>query len=186
MTAAHCLERGKDIKKFPSSHCPTGYCYSGKEIRPLNTIKLVAGEQNTADQNIEQEQELSIAHVIIHPEYWPLHKKYGHNASNDIAIIKLENPVVWTDSVRPVCLPEDSEEGLAETGHVVGWGIDKYHGSNTDILHHVELDIVDNAKCQQNYQSSNMVMDLTDGRRMCAGGKDGKDSCQVYVPYSRH
>ena len=45
--------------------------------------------------------------VKIHPgwnhSYWK--DPDFHDWNNDIAIIKLKEPVEWTDAVQPVCLP---------------------------------------------------------------------------------
>lgn len=44
---------------------------------------------------------------------------------NDIAILRMENPVTFNDKISPVCLPQGSDvtkDFTGETVTVVGWG----------------------------------------------------------------
>ena len=65
-------------------------------------------------------QKFSIENVILHPEY---DIKTGHN---DIAIVKLNQEVEWTDAVKPICLPDSNEDNIGEDGYLAGWGYESY------------------------------------------------------------
>ncbi len=60
---------------------------------------LVAGDQNSAMMNAKTEQHLEPEAIFKHPDF------SRGNLANDIAIIKLKEPVEWTEWVQPVCLP---------------------------------------------------------------------------------
>ncbi|KAF2352747.1 Serine proteases trypsin domain [Trinorchestia longiramus] len=63
------------------------------------------------------EQTRTITHVFIHPDY------IDASYTNDIALLKLANPVSYTDYVRPVCLPPSQYS--VTTGRrctLIGWG----------------------------------------------------------------
>lgn len=64
--------------------------------------------------------------VIIKPNRIVVHDSYNPSTSkvaNDIALIKLEQEVEWSDFVKPVCLPKpDGETYSGFSGTVAGWG----------------------------------------------------------------
>ena len=45
---------------------------------------------------------------IVHPEF------DAATGANDIAILELETPVVFSDAVGPICLPDGEEESYFE------------------------------------------------------------------------
>lgn len=61
------------------------------------------------------EQVLRLDHISLHPDY------IDNGFINDIAMLRLEEPVTFSDYVRPVCLPE-SEPKSGTTCTVTGWG----------------------------------------------------------------
>lgn len=61
------------------------------------------------------EQVLRLDYILPHPDYI-------HNAFiNDIAILRLEKPVKFSDYIRPICLP-DTEPKSGTICTVTGWG----------------------------------------------------------------
>ncbi|KAG5281676.1 hypothetical protein AALO_G00047560 [Alosa alosa] len=94
----------------------------------------------------------------------------AHCISNDIALIKLETPVIFSDSILPACLPE--------AGHVLdhdfpcyvtGWGRLWMDGPGADVLQQALLPVVDHATCSQSDWWSMLATD----DMVCAGG-DGQ------------
>lgn len=55
---------------------------------------------------------------------------------------------------------------------VTGWGITE-NRTASEVLLHVKLSVVPVEKCRENYKSFAQI----DYKQMCAGGKDGMDSC---------
>jgi hypothetical protein len=63
------------------------------------------------------EQVRVISHIFIHPGY------IDTGFVNDISILRMEEPVRFTDYIRPVCLPPagaEIKDGRLCT--VIGWG----------------------------------------------------------------
>lgn len=63
------------------------------------------------------EQVRVISHIFIHPGY------IDTGFVNDISVLRMEDPVRFTDYIRPVCLPPPNAEirdGRLCT--VIGWG----------------------------------------------------------------
>jgi secreted trypsin-like serine protease len=103
------------------------------------------------------------------------HENYVSTAHHDdVAIVKLEKPVKFTDNIKPVCLAAKNDNLPVGTyGIVSGWG-DLFFGSGkgSETLQQVVVPITEPADCKIAYGH------LDDGM-LCAGyAKGGKDSCQ--------
>lgn len=67
----------------------------------------------------ETESQTSIVEdIILHPDWNISDSRFDA----DIAIIVLRDPVVFTDSIQPICLPRFKREIFGQTGTIVGWG----------------------------------------------------------------
>jgi secreted trypsin-like serine protease len=51
---------------------------------------------------------------------WISHPQYGNN-NNDIALVKLAQPVPFSNTVSPVCLPNGRVAQVGERGFATGW-----------------------------------------------------------------
>jgi len=109
-----------------------------------------------------------------------VHEKYDmYENVNDIALIKLANPVEPLPSddmtINTICLPsaEDNFAGIKCT--VAGWGRLRDYGELPSALQEVELPVFDWEKCNAYRYYKNRVWDTN----ICAGlDEGGKDSCQ--------
>ena len=154
-------------------------------------------DQNVAEldtSTTKTRQKFSIENVILHPEY-DITTRH-----NDIAIVKLNQEVEWTDAVKPICLPDFNEDMDLGDGYLAGWGYESYSkwandGRYEDIgenrkfiaeyndlpkkLLEVKMPILTRSACASEYDSAikNGQIVLTE-KMLCAGGK-GKDGCLV-------
>ncbi|KAF5286324.1 hypothetical protein FQA39_LY04222 [Lamprigera yunnana] len=96
---------------------------------------------------------------------------------NDIALMKVSNPVDFSRYVRPICLPSEITAGKnfmwgPEPGTVctaVGWGATVEHGSDPDHLREVKVPVYKTCKHREDEE----------GKEICAGLREGgKDACQ--------
>jgi len=65
--------------------------------------------------------EITIKDIISHPDF----NRIPNAAYNNVAILKLKKGVVFSDTIRPICLPEPSAEVDHLAGviaSVSGWG----------------------------------------------------------------
>lgn len=138
---------------------------------------VVAGEYNLVE-NEGFEQERRVVRVFKHPEY------DKQKVDNDIALLKLNAPLEYSERVKPACLPEQNEDIKLETAAtIVGWGAISYQKDpitkapkveRDDMLYQAIVPIVDTEQCQKTYGDN-----LNPLHVICAGYKDGKiDSCQ--------
>lgn len=115
------------------------------------------------------EQQVRVSDIFVHPEY------DAETVDNDIALLKLKQPLKINQFVSPICLPsEDTALATNSLATILGWGKKRNSAVfGTDVLHQAQVPIADSDDCKRVYEnyfiSDNMV---------CAGYKKGKvDSC---------
>ncbi|BET01654.1 serine protease [Nesidiocoris tenuis] len=129
------------------------------------------GEYDFRTSNDSQVADFGVARLVVHEEY------DTGTYENDIALLRLKEPITYGIYVQPVCLPtrkQDLENDFRNTTAVVaGWGTTEYGGPMSDILMEVPVPIWDQDDCVESFIQT--VFESA----MCAAGKEGgKDSCQ--------
>ncbi|KAJ8347901.1 hypothetical protein SKAU_G00264900 [Synaphobranchus kaupii] len=138
----------------------------------IDSIFIRVGEHNVhKKEGTERDHEIAEKHV--HPRYNNDQSQYNH----DVALLRLEKPIVFTDFALPICLgPKEFTETLLRTGSmsvVSGWGKVRFEGAESPVLQKVEVPYVDRLQCKG---SSN---DRITRFMFCAGyTTEKRDSCQ--------
>lgn len=98
-----------------------------------------------------------------------VHENYDHNGSkmdDDIALCELAQPVIFDDTVNPICLPNTSKHPRL---FVTGWGRQNVGRSrqltSAKVLYEVEIDEVDNTTCRVKYWGNTFKPE----KEICAG-----------------
>lgn len=100
-----------------------------------------------------------------------MHEGYSRrNLNNDIALFKLEKPVMFTKYIQPVCLPKANVQPGHEC-YITGWGKIRHPGSMHTVLQQAMLPVVTNAVCHA-YNFPKIGIRVTDA--MICGGDGGK------------
>ncbi|MEE6512243.1 hypothetical protein FKM82_019179, partial [Ascaphus truei] len=124
------------------------------------------------------EQQVLVSQIICHPEYRSL------DANNDIALLRLSQPAIYSKYVLPICLPS---LGLAESNLtlegtevvVTGWGNqDEVSRNRSSILNYIQIPLAARNQCaevMQNALSDNMLCAgrLGDEQDACGGDSGG-------------
>lgn len=96
------------------------------------------------------------------------------NLDYDIGVLKLAEPLVYGDAVKSVVFAEKRQAlPVGELALITGWGAEEF-GNTTypEMLRGVKVPVYSENQCWSAYSY------VTD-RMMCAGGEEGKDSCQA-------
>ncbi|XP_046654787.1 trypsin-1-like isoform X1 [Daphnia pulicaria] len=95
---------------------------------------------------------------------------------NDIAILTMESPVLFTSKISPVCLPPagSTDQYTDKDAAVIGWGALKEGGSQPNALQQVTVQIIANSKCKSSY-GSDAPGGIVD--HMLCAAYPGKDAC---------
>lgn len=156
LTAAHCFEYSTN----PSDYTVVMGAY---KLSITNSHQITSTVQN-----------------LIINSLWS-----GAGTPGDIALIRLSNPITYTEYIMPVCVPPSSMNFPAGMNcTVTGWG---NIGTGVSlpypgILQQVTVPLISNSACDAMYHigsglSSSEVLVPSD--QICAGYKAGnKDSCQ--------
>ncbi|KAJ8965359.1 hypothetical protein NQ314_004199 [Rhamnusium bicolor] len=121
-------------------------------------------------------EDYNIIRKIPHPKY------NAGEQYNDIALLQLDRPVKFSESIQPICL-YSSKNIAQETLIATGWGKNESAGDVSPELQKVDLEYFPNNNCQQIYSiiSQQDLPRGIDGKtHICAGSRtQPKDTCQV-------
>ncbi|XP_053117444.1 serine protease 27-like [Hemicordylus capensis] len=160
VTAAHCIKESQSLHEYQA--------HLGEHDLPRPPPTMVSS---------------AISQIILHPHY------AGSKLSADIALMRLEKPVRFSQSILPICLPSASVPEPSPVGMkcwVTGWGRPFQKASYmARTLREVEVLIIDTEECDQMYHKnvSNLETVPEDYKliyndMVCAGYPEGeKDSC---------
>lgn len=142
------------------------HCLKGISER---RIKLILGDHDR--RSVEEAQETrTIEQVFI------MNGFVKKTFNNDIALIKLNREVIFSQYIRPVCLPTTDRSYNGQNTTVVGWGKLSEGGQPADVLMDVIVPIIPQKKCRKEtrYRASEITNNM-----ICAGYDNGVlDACQ--------
>ncbi|MCL4156527.1 UNVERIFIED_CONTAM: hypothetical protein GTU68_059876, partial [Idotea baltica] len=142
------------------------HCVQGD--RP-NDIQVVLGSHDRSESETSSIT-VDVEEIIVHESY------NSRTYVNDIALIKLSDPVTFTEEISPVCLPfsYQSLDITGETATASGWGTLEENGRTSSVLMKVDVPLISRADCgaTTDYSSSSIKAGM-----LCAG-ENGKDACQ--------
>ncbi|XP_046405735.1 trypsin-1 isoform X1 [Ischnura elegans] len=143
-----------------AAHCVRGFMWF--------MIKVTFGEHDRCDKEVKPESRFVLRAISQDFSY--------SSFDNDIALLRLNDRVPISDTIRPICLPTSKGELYVDrTAVASGWGTLMEDGKPACILQQVELPVMSNEKCRQTKYNASMITD----NMLCAGyGEGGKDSCQ--------
>ncbi|XP_037356810.1 serine protease 38 [Talpa occidentalis] len=125
-------------------------------------------------------QWFEVHRVILHPTY-----EMYHPVGGDIALVQLKSGIVFSDAVRPICLPPPDVNLLNLSCWATGWGLKSQKGETSDRLQEVPLPLISVFLCQQllghhSYILPDMLCawDLGKTRTVCEGDSGGPLVCE--------
>lgn len=158
LTAAHCVHNAQ-----------AGWASASGVKVTVGAHKKDLGSYETE----EGRKEVIVSNVIYHNGYGQ-----GSEVANDIALLKLQTPLTWSDQVRPVCLPEAdiSAEGSGSIPCVIsGWGLTSsgQDASTAPVLQMANVPVWPDQQCLT-FWSTSQYLDTN----VCAGVQGSIATCQ--------
>lgn len=173
LTASHCMEN-VDVQflKVVAGTFTTIWDCSSVFLLPANQKNHIisSGEHNTqVDEGTEQL--IQVLEIFMHENY------VSSTANNDIALLRLAQPIFYSSYAVPACLPTRhlAERDLwAVSQHTVsGWGRRSENGPTSHVLRQLQVPRI---RTQQCVEDSGVA--LTENM-FCAGYIEGQqDSCK--------
>ncbi|XP_049961974.1 trypsin-1-like [Schistocerca serialis cubense] len=134
-----------------------GHCVDGKEIR----VSDVRAGTNSVRNDTG---------VLIHVSEFVFRDNYHYDYINDVALIKLVQPLTLGPTVQPVPLPEQGQQTPGGTiATVVGWGATESE-SSAETLRKADIPVWSDADCQEAYAGYEYQVLEED---ICAGMPEG-------------
>uniref|UniRef100_A0A8C8SWG9 matriptase n=1 Tax=Pelusios castaneus TaxID=367368 RepID=A0A8C8SWG9_9SAUR len=151
LSAAHCFQDEPRIRYSDSS---------------LWTAFLGLHDQNDPDN--EKVQKRRIKRIISNTMF------NDYTYDYDIAVLELQDPVEFTNTVGPICLPDATHDFPAGKAiWVTGWGATSEGGAGAKILQKAEIRVINQTMC------NTLLDNQMTPRMMCVGVLTGGiDACQ--------
>ena len=134
---------------------------------------MLLGEHDYKNSGETESLRMNVVQIKNHPSY------DHYTTDYDFSMLKLKSSIRFCDfpHIRPVCLPSDTSLNYAmETATTTGWGTTSSGGSLSSKLREVDVKVLTNTQCGENYSYPSSWITA---RMVCAnvaGG--GKDACQ--------
>ncbi|XP_076470391.1 brain-specific serine protease 4-like isoform X2 [Babylonia areolata] len=162
----------------PRQVLTAGHCLEGRVQNNTlfsTDLEVIAGNYNRSLTLEPNAQRVSVTAGVRHYNY---DRNY---LTNDVAILRLAEPLQFNSVVTNVCLPSKTDR-LPGFCVVAGWGALSYSYTFPDQLQHVQLKVYDYRACKETFDPTtnyNISLFLMEGV-MCAanGTAGGKDSCR--------
>lgn len=119
------------------------------------------------------------AHIYKKVHFIATHPDFNSTTfDNDLALLWFREPVKFAPNVIPICISEEENDIVNETGWVTGWGQLYKDGPISSVLQEVALPIISNQKCEDMFYNAGYNSTLPN-ILICAGyDKGGKDTCK--------
>ncbi|RWS17620.1 Plasma kallikrein-like protein, partial [Dinothrombium tinctorium] len=145
----------------------------------IKDLEVFLGLWDIEDQRYQENppQYFRVVEAYMHPDF---RYSASHPDRYDIAVLRLDKEVQYSDSVLPICLPPPHFNYEGWYGIVTGWGKTDPALSNrygTRLLQKVEVPIIKNKECENWHRSQGIDLHIFP-EMMCAGYENGeKDAC---------
>nr|XP_020042054.1 putative serine protease 46 isoform X2 [Castor canadensis] len=133
---------------------------------------VVLGAQRIPDNSTQ----LLLTNLVIHDHF-------NNRMSNDIALLKLRDPIFWSPLIQPICLPTNNFKPIiGSICWVIGWGHKGRKGECRDPYNVQDLSvrIINNDICNHRYQfllSMNQKQFIGNDM-LCVNPELGSDTCK--------
>ncbi|XP_045434769.1 putative serine protease 45 [Pipistrellus kuhlii] len=166
LTAAHCIQGTKEYSVTLGT----------ARLQPPDPQKAVS---------------VPVKDIVVHPKFW------GRTfTTGDVALLQLQAPVAFSESVQPICLPEPAFDLKVGTQcWVTGWGRAKLrYSANSTLtreLREAKVFIIGNKRCDQMYRKESSIPHISPlvlgdmicatnfGENLCNGDPGGPLACEV-------
>uniref|UniRef100_A0A182MD55 Peptidase S1 domain-containing protein n=1 Tax=Anopheles culicifacies TaxID=139723 RepID=A0A182MD55_9DIPT len=116
-------------------------------------------------------QDIEIEEHIKHPSY-----REGSMLENDIGLAVLKENVIYSEHIRPLCLPNAQDVFEDQRCITTGWGLDIRTRKLPAVMKRMELDVISRSECQDSYWLLDIPYRLHRSV-MCAEATDDQNTC---------
>ncbi|XP_017848657.1 phenoloxidase-activating factor 2 [Drosophila busckii] len=140
-----------------------------------NRLVARAGEWDThTNKEPHPHYDRHVKSITLHPQF---DIRFG---VNNIALLQLTLPFSASPQIAPICLPsaDNGEQLDLDACIVTGWGATSFNSTAYhNVLKKITLGLVPNAQCEATYRRLVGSKFSPHASILCAGGKQGEDTC---------
>ncbi|KAM7015083.1 haptoglobin [Tautogolabrus adspersus] len=103
-----------------------------------------------------ESKQVAVQKIVLHPGF-----QNHTDWDNDLALIQLKEPVVMSDKVTPIPLPERNQDTLPGAGIITGWGFG-IHLTPASSLKHLVLPLAEQSDCKREYGGGDLTPAVDD------------------------
>ncbi|CAG7720018.1 unnamed protein product [Allacma fusca] len=151
-----------------------GHCTTDEEGHPfdLQGLRVVLDSLST---NFTEILEKENAHIFEVEEIWRPWTYTAKSLQSDIAIVKLSQPVVYTQTIKPICYLLKKFINVpitASIGKVPGFGVTET-GDLSSSLKYVNVQVVDGSECDGISSDKFCAKPIKEDQGLCYGDSGG-------------
>nr|CAD7404729.1 unnamed protein product [Timema cristinae] len=120
------------------------FCYFSLLRANKDELMVVLGMHDRVQMEEGTEKFVKIDSLIIHESFT---SDYLHD-TDDIGLVKLKEPIVWDETIQPICLPKPGSDYRGKLGMVTGWGRTAQNGNPARYLRRAGVKIVHEDRCK--------------------------------------
>uniref|UniRef100_A0A1Y9IVL4 Peptidase S1 domain-containing protein n=1 Tax=Anopheles minimus TaxID=112268 RepID=A0A1Y9IVL4_9DIPT len=130
------------------------------------------GEWNmNSDAEAFPTQDIEIEEHILHQSY-----RVATILENDIALAVLKTNVIYSEHIRPICLPSAQDNFEDQQCIATGWGVDERTDEPATVMKRMELNVISRKDCEMSYRLLDFPYRLHRSI-MCGGATDDQNIC---------
>ncbi|XP_072946555.1 phenoloxidase-activating enzyme-like isoform X2 [Epargyreus clarus] len=150
-----------------AAHCVLDDRWTLKNVRLGNCVNVVSGGNGCNDAEVVPVQE-----IITHPSFNTSSKSYSH----DIALVKLDRMVNYTDFIRPICLPsvDFTKDSIVDISLYNAGSITANNIVTSTKIKTAKLFYVDQLGCQSSFKLAEVEIEES---QICALGNPRLETC---------
>ncbi|VDD74956.1 unnamed protein product [Mesocestoides corti] len=168
----------------PSWILTAKHCFDS-QLNPSLTADPSRWMVRVGEHNLHKPEEFQVDHevekIIVYPSADDVYDSEA-GVRDDIALIKLRNPVKFNKNVQPACLPYPGEQFKAgSVCAVAGWGVTEEGAQLSPTLRHIRVPLISREECKDIFaplmlwSPSFQILPSV----LCAGNMGRMDACQL-------
>lgn len=118
-------------------------------------LRVLFGRHNITDESERNWLKRNISEIIIHENY-----EDNAETDSDIAIYILQESLIFTNFIQPICMPSSNTNVFNKEGVTVGLGKINREGYSLSIPHHASLTSIDPERCTKTNDKGPGVVSL--------------------------
>ncbi|XP_054714964.1 plasminogen-like [Uloborus diversus] len=152
------------------------HCFAG--IPYPDFLEVHFGSHSKRENNSPFYQIRKAVKIIAYPDFEGLAVR-NYSMHDDVALVKLNAPILFTDGVQPACLPEQGTElNIGDACFTSGWGETRGSGSN-ELLKQTKQVVVTEKECDyEEYKPATQICLHNYKNTPCRGDSGGPLVCK--------